>query len=329
MTSFSKGPLCTLQGVRKLVRKKGKDSSLRARYTLVNEVTFMYHSHPPFRALPSPHTHHTHTNTIPTAAANASNALYMGPNGGGEATGINQSWRAVHFDVLHASISWAHFFLIALTLESLQVYQPYFRTTRKREWTPEMKDEFKYAHKALVQRFEEEFHLHIKLSSMVEGNVSRLFANPAKRDQLVNAFVPLNIADANRKDQIWGIFAEYSRVMGVLRSKKPADLTTIDTFKQEVCVPFGRMVETAWPQLDWGYYQHIVLDLSQEMLEYYSAPGLCTSDASESLNKYVKNMCERMGRNRAAQQVIDFHWSWLHRNEPSTRELFQLRANKH
>jgi hypothetical protein len=246
--------------------------------------------------------------------------LSVAPFAGNEAVEMNHSANAVHFDGLHARIALALTMLWGLTLESQRTVQNDFKGPR-REWSRDTKKKFKAAVKEVKNKFSDVFGLHIGLL-MIEGGLSRLLCNEKKRDKLLKAFVP----KLERRNAVRKCLEQHSLVVSVLSASRPEDVegvSSIDTIKAEITVPFGDTLATLWPQLDWGVYVHEVVEHTQHQIEMYGSVGSMSTESSEKLNQIMKKILNAQARHNGPEACVDVLWVALLRSDPRIAAMYR------
>jgi hypothetical protein len=232
------------------------------------------------------------------------------------------SARITRFEVLHAGLSVSHLILRGLSLEVLRGQDDMdFVHQRQSTWNAQQRKLFKATMRDTRSMIATHFRLHLPLI-MVTGGATTLFTTPEKRDQILDLFIKAPPADhAARRQLVGEVLEQYTRVMQIIKSHRPADIINIHTVKQNVTVPFGKKVGQVWPEFNCTPYLHLVADHTQEMLKQYTSGGLISAEGAEAQNHWSKVTVESQARGNAADAAVDVLWNLMQMNEPVVSEM--------
>jgi hypothetical protein len=242
--------------------------------------------------------------------------VQVGRGAAWEAAHINRMWFAVHFDALHATLSWGRYMLDALTLEAMFT-QPtqniLFRGTPRKQWTPDMRTYFKMALQEVKKKFAD-IGVFVDLL-MINGGVFRKLIDETCRQELLKRFVP-NVA---RHAPIGHLLGGLAKMNAILRAKRPGDHHPLATLKTGFLVPLGRELIGLWPELDLTPYIHETIEHSDEMILRYRSIGPWSAEGSEAQNKYARMVLERQARLSGRHKAADVMMSLVLRSSFSIR----------
>ena len=200
------------------------------------------------------------------------------------------------------------------TLESLRPFPllwQLFENKPRSDWDTESRKLFDQQTK-VVKGYFMEFGVFIDLL-MVSGGVMRKIASAKDREKLLEKFVPV----VSRRAGIRKILEQIELSNHILRSKNVRALVTIETLKEDVFVPLGRLLVSTWGEIPLRPYQHVFIEHTQEMIERYRGIGPWATEGSESLNKYIRLAHENQSRTNKEDACVDVMHSIMMRNEPS------------
>ena len=143
--------------------------------------------------------------------------------------------------------------------------------------------------------------------------------DPAKHNDLINAFIPKG--DSDRREQIGKILSDMASIMKVTRATYvPSPVA--GQFKQR-CVEWSDYLDLCFPTLPWPHYMHYLIAHGQEMLGALGSIGFWSEQASEHCNKVVKHASKWLSRPRMDDMLCDVMGRMWDRGDPWLR-VFEM-----